>query len=373
MKRIRNERGAVLLVAIIGIIVAGSLVTALVTVSVMDHREGRNTRNMGQAFAVAETGLSEMVGNWDSGSWNGMVVGDSVMVNGTTPSGSGSYAGVVKRLNNNLFLVNVAGSDQTTGARQRVGAFVRLRTMTMDIRAALTTQGPTTVGGTSQISGYDQDPYGWSACPPDSDLAGIRLPDMGDLNGIGSCRTFGCIGGEPSVEPDPTVADSTFFQYGDMDWQELVALANKRLAPATYQQILPSLLPSGSCDLSDIRNWGDPRNPTSTCGGYFPIIYVPGTLVVNTGYGQGILLVEGDLTVNGGFEFYGVVIVRGALSTGGQGGHFNGAVMAANVNLDNNSVLGDALVQYSQCAKAKALTNAAPGSQLRSRGWLYSY
>jgi hypothetical protein len=302
-----------------------------------------------------------------------MVVGDSAMVNGTTASGSGSYAGVVKRLNNNLFIVSVAGSDPNSGARQRVGAFVRLRTIDMDIRAALTTQGPTTVGGTSQISGFDQDPFGWTGCPQDSDLAAVRLPDSTDLTGVGSCRTFGCIGGDPDIEPDPTVADTTFFQYGDMDWQELTSYATVRLPPGTYQQILPSLLPAGTCDLSDMRNWGDPLNPTAPCGGYFPIIYVPGTLIVNTGYGQGILLVEGDLTVNGGFEFYGIVIVRGALSTAGQGGHFNGAVMAANVNLDNQSVLGDALVQYSQCAKVKALTNAAPGAQLRSRGWLYSY
>jgi hypothetical protein len=314
-----------------------------------------------------------MVGNWNSGTWNGMAIGDSATVNGTTLSGAGSYDGVVKRLNNNLFLVSVAGSDQTSGARQRVGAFVRLRTIDMDIRAALTTQGPTTVGGTSQISGFDQDPFGWTGCPPDSNLAGIRLPDMGDLNGIGSCNSYGCIGGVPAIDPDPTVTDSTFFTYGDMNWQELVALANKRVPAGTYQQILPSFLANGNCDLTDIRNWGDPLNPTSRCGGYFPIIYANGDLVVNTGHGQGILLVEGGLTVNGGFEFYGVVIVRGDLSTAGQGGHFNGAVMAANVNLDNNSVLGDALVQYSQCAKVKALTNAAPGAQLRSRGWLYSY
>jgi len=302
-----------------------------------------------------------------------MAVGDSVVVAGTSPGGSGSYDGVVKRLNDNLFIVSSAGTDRNSAARQRVGAFVRLRTIDMDIRAALTTQGPTAVGGTSQISGMDEDPSGWSGCPPDSDLAGIRLPVLSDLDAGGTCRDYRCIDGAPSVDEDSSVGDSTFFQYGDMSWQELVALANKRLTDFNYQQILPSFRPDGACDLSDIRNWGDPWNPASRCGGYFPIIYTPGSLILGTGQGQGILLVEGDLTINGGFEFYGVVIVRGALSTAGQGGHFNGAVMAANVNLDNNSVLGDALVQYSQCAKAKALTNAAPGSQLRSRGWLYSY
>ena len=89
MMRTVNERGAALLVAIIGIIVAGSLITALVTVSLTDHREGRNTRNMGQAFAVAENGLSEMIGIWNSGSWNSIAIDDSAMVTGSTPSGAG--------------------------------------------------------------------------------------------------------------------------------------------------------------------------------------------------------------------------------------------------------------------------------------------
>jgi Tfp pilus assembly protein PilX len=63
MRRSTGERGAVLLVGIIGLIVAGTLVTALVSMSVRDHREGRNTHSMAQAFAAAEDGLSTTIGN----------------------------------------------------------------------------------------------------------------------------------------------------------------------------------------------------------------------------------------------------------------------------------------------------------------------
>ena len=82
---------------------------------------------------------------------------------------------------------------------------------------------------------------------------------------------------------------------------------------------------------------------------------------------------EGDLAVQGGFEFFGIVVVRGKLKTNGTGGHFNGAVMAANVDLDDNTVLGNALVQYSSCTVHKALTAASPATLLRSRGWVYAY
>ncbi|UCD24799.1 MAG: hypothetical protein JSW51_02450, partial [Gemmatimonadota bacterium] len=94
---------------------------------------------------------------------------------------------------------------------------------------------------------------------------------------------------------------------------------------------------------------------------------------INGNYGQGILLVEGDLSVQGQFKFFGIVIVRQALKTTGTGGHFNGAVLAANVDLDQNTVLGDALVQYSKCATQRVLSSASPGALLRSRAWFQAY
>ena len=373
MKRTLNERGAVLLVAIIGLIVAGSLVTALVTVSVMDHREGRNTRSMGQAFAAAEDGLSATIGNWKEGAYSGLAVDASVVQTGTTANGTGSYTAAVKRLNNELFIVDVLGNDARTGARQRVGAFVKLRLVQMNIQAALTTRGPTRIGGSAQIDGIDDPPPGWSGCRPDSDLAGIRLPDPTQLDLQGTCSDASCLDGVPTVQADATISDSTFFEYGDMDWDGLVAMANKVLPPGTYTGIGPIFDGTGACNRATITNWGDPLAPTSNCGDYFPIMYSSGELNINGGTGQGILLVEGDLRVQGGFQFFGIVVVRQSLTTTGTGGHFNGAVMAANVNLNQNTVLGNAIVNYSGCAVQRSLTSAGSGAMLRSRGWLYSY
>jgi len=69
--------------------------------------------------------------------------------------------------------------------------------------------------------------------------------------------------------------------------------------------------------------------------------------------------VEGDLTLKGGFEFYGPVIVRGTVLTEGTGGHFKGGLIAANISLTTSTVLGDAMVQYSSCAVDRAVLNSA--------------
>jgi hypothetical protein len=155
-------------------------------------------------------------------------------------------------------------------------------------------------------------------------MPGIRVPDDSDLRFIGSCSGASCV--EGGVEEDPSVTDSTFFNYGDLDWDGLVAYATKRLAAGNYQNLAPSVTDDDLCDISDPTNWGDPLNDDEPCTNYFPIIYVAGDLTVNTGVGQGLLLVDGDLNAQGNFTFYGIVIVRGRLRTSGSGNHFNGGV-----------------------------------------------
>ena len=74
----------------------------------------------------------------------------------------------------------------------------------------------------------------------------------------------------------------------------------------------------------------------SLCQSYFPIIYRNGNLKVQDGRGQGVLLVEGDLEVRGNFEFTGLVIVRGELSTNGTGNKITGGVLAKNADLGDS-------------------------------------
>jgi hypothetical protein len=89
--------------------------------------------------------------------------------------------------------------------------------------------------------------------------------------------------------------------------------------------------------------------------------------------GQGILIVNGDLEVEGGARFYGPVIVKGRLKTSGTGGHFNGGVLAANVELDETRVVGNATVRYSSCAVANAIPGAAAPRRVVQRAWADLY
>src|SRR5205814_7090438 len=105
-------------------------------------------------------------------------------------------------------------------------------------------------------------------------------------------------------------------------------------ASGTYNGIGP-VISGTTCVTSNSSNWGDPLTPATPCASYFPIIRFQGVSTAVTkltgGFGQGILIVDGDLEVSGGFQFFGPVIVRGHFKTTGTGGHFNGGVIAADV------------------------------------------
>ena len=370
-----NEQGVALIVAILGLVVMGGLVTAAFTTTFLEARLADNTRRAAQGFAAAEFGLAQTVDGWNVAAYNSMAVMDSVPVSGATPHGSGSYNGYVIRMAEDLFLVEITGSGRGGLSQQRVGEFLRAVGLQVDTQASLTVQGPTRIGGNANVAGTDAVPSGWSSCPtPDAttDQGGVRLPDPTQLTFQGSqCAEGACITGSPPVEADAAVSDATFTQFGDIDWAQLTQYA-VTIPPGNPGAIAPAFdAVTGACDASVATNWGDPLNPASKCGAYFPIIYAPGSLHLNSGAGQGMLLVEGDLQVSGGFQHYGVVIVQGSLSSTGQGGHFNGAVMARNVNLADTKILGSAVIQFSSCATARALKAAAPASRLPSRGWVY--
>jgi hypothetical protein len=369
--RSRDERGIALLLTILGIVVLGALLSGFFMSAMLENRAGQNSRRAEQAFAAAEYGVTETIADWDVTLWNALPVMGADTVSGTSPGGSGTYSGTVQRINNEIFLVDVTGQSARGQARQRIGAFVKLRTLVFDIQAVLTTRGKSKIGGNATVDGNDRVPGGWVGCPGlEPPTAGIRIPEDDDLQFIGGCSGASCITGSPKIDEDPGITDETFFNYQDSEWDALRLMSTIQLPGGTYTNMGPRLDGGGDCDVTHSKNWGDPLNAGQPCSDYFPIIYINGDAHLSTGVGQGLLLVNGDLEVQGNFEFYGIVVAREEFELAGTGNKFSGGVLAANVDLDDNSLIGTADLVYSSCAVARAQAAGAAGSPLRSRSWV---
>lgn len=378
MRRLGSERGIALAVAIFALVVLGGLIAGSFFVAMLEQRVGRNTLKQQTAFSTAETAAQSAVLSWNTTTYNGMLNGDSVVTNGTGPDG-GWFRLTVKRLGDEVFLARGEGFSRDSTSRSHVGYLLRLRPLAFNINAALKTQGATTVGGSSMISGADSMPVGWTGCPALApEQPGIRMPDPNNLSTQGQCANNACITGDPQVFKDTTINSGSLSTVGDIPFDSLRSFATLTVSGGSIQQILPSYNGDGSCNTTDMRNWGEPQNPLSKCASYYPIIWSDGDLTLGSGHGQGVLIVKGNLTVNGGFTFYGPVLVSQTLQTAGSGGHFLGGVIAANTNLCvaqvcDTQIMGNALISYSSCALIKAMKQTAQASLVRQRNWVTLY
>jgi hypothetical protein len=188
-------------------------------------------------------------------------------------------------------------------------------------------------------------------------------------------------GGSEEVQRT-TMDKEAFARYllGYNDPKKLAAIAGIKFGFDEFSAFPSGASPNSDTYLrtdSDINrsrlNWGCPHQ-IADCNEdgdekYFPVIAIrnPGTPInPGDGFGQGILIVEGDLHLNSKFRFNGIVIVQGDLQVNGNA-QIQGALVAlgdvllqpgspgSDGNSDGATLNGNALVRYNSCNIAKAL------------------
>lgn len=371
---VQNRNGFALPVALLAMMVIGAIVTGGFYASSQENRTSVSTDLGSQAFYVAEYGLDEALGTWKNDVLNAVIneeKRDSVVV---TSAGQtlGNYRLTIRRIGVQLFLITSEGRVQSgpSEAVRRVGTMVRTLQPEMPVPTALAVYGGLTVGGSSQIRGEDEAGPGCTVGP---DVAGVTAFDS-TLVAEGNRDR---ISGSPPLAEDTRLDTSFMNQFGGLQLQDLIASATKvyqggesenGMAPAFTVDSITGLQ---ICDTSVRSNWGDPAG-TGPCADELPIIHAKGDLHLKTGQGQGILIVEGNLKASGNFDFYGVVIVLGELSTTGTGNHMEGSVIVQGQGLldSESTTLGNSLVQYSSCRVKRAFDGVIRPRPLAKRSWV---
>ncbi len=256
----------------------------------------------------AEAGALAAVERWSSRAHAELDVGQSHAV----PHPDARIT--VFRIDAALFLVQSESEDDSggtgAGVTARTGLLVRtypLHRVTDYLPAAITIEETGTIAAGAVVV-------------PDSCVHTAAV--LGSVTLLDGAFIAGAVvPAEPDGAGDPFPSDL------------LAAIANARIEPGRVRP--RPLAADGECR-PDPLNWGA-RGPGHPCHDFLPLIHAAGPLVVDGGTGRGIVVVDGDLVLDGGFEFQGILIVRGELTLRG-GATVEGAIRATSLRFEDGQV-----------------------------------
>jgi len=398
-----DEQGMALILAVFGLVVIGALVAGSFFVSRVEQVSGYNTVWATQAGEAAEAGLGyAMSPNLDPMTYENLPVWSSAAPVEHVTSGSGIpgmstvvYVDSIRRLNNTVFLVRSTGRRVSAGgqvlATQTLAQLIRLAKPTIGVNAAVTVQDPIKFNGNSfEVNGYNSYPPGWGAgdCPTGQpqggntdDVVGIRSSTETGMSGADADNVAGFPAS--AVENDPTITSDTFRDFLDYTYWTLAGQPGVKVLEleTPYNGVAPVIDGTQSpavCDKASPLNLGEPRRDAGSvtqCYGFFPVVHGTGARLnfASGTRGQGILLVDGDLELVGGFEWTGLILVRGQMKVTGTGNKITGAVLTEGVDIETAGAIGgNAEVTFSKCAIDRAVNGAAQPAPV-SRGWAQLY
>jgi hypothetical protein len=243
------------------------------------------------------------------------------------------------RLGPTLFVLTSdagARSAQGLAARRHTSLLLRLDPPALGVPAALTVVGPSPPD-VALADGTDVAPGGWPCDAPKPDTAAIA---------------------HPSPAPDTSTL------------RALRGRASIQLADGTVLRDAHPTVSDGVCDTARPDNLGDPDR-AGACTSWLPVVHATGDLTVDGGTGQGILLVDGSLTVGGGFRFVGLLLVGGDLQVASGGASISGGVVAGSIADASGSAPPVPIVRRSTCAIESALIAAGDLRPVPDRPWTF--
>ncbi|MBY0488451.1 MAG: hypothetical protein K2R93_01305 [Gemmatimonadaceae bacterium] len=366
---VRERRGSALILVLVAMVVLLVLSSGAMFGSMQELRTSRNASVQQRAQQASEFGLNQQLAQWGT-TRNAMANGaiDSTVVAVQT----GDTARVrVQRLNARTFnIVSIGRSAIGNGlmeAQRQTSMLVRVSSPSIMPLGLMSIFNNINVQGSPVLDGRNTPPPGWSACSgyPTTDTVALAynpaaVPTIQKAN-----QTVG------GTRATAAAADtSTYSVFGTETWASLIAKANVTTSGGN-----PSPVGTSTTCVTSSTNWGEPNrsgNPIVGCQNYFPIVYSAGDLSITGGRGQGILLVNGSLTIRGNFVFAGIILVRNNLDVAGTPTLY-GSVMVRGANGAASSILGNAEFNFSHCATGQALSGLATPRRTAQRSWTQLY
>jgi hypothetical protein len=279
------------------------------------------------------------------------------------------------RLSARMFLLESSVTLRDGGlraSRRSIGRAVRLDWPHVPAHGALTVAGHVEVGENSAVLGADAVPGGWS----DECAADTRATPVVALTARSvTTHVAATVSGDGA--PVRLLNDST---------RALLA-AEIDLAITQFEAVASTTSPDSVLSTSMLAvgvpacpQWfGDARRgglPIPACTRRWPVVVAthPGTVrLTGDTPAQGVLVVRGDLHIDPGVEFNGLILIDGRLriivATGEPPVSLAGAVLVRDRVAAGSLLSGVAVVQASACAGRFALAAAGTPRPVQQHGW----
>jgi Tfp pilus assembly protein PilX len=350
-----NRRGATLPLSLLVLVLLGFSVAVAYARLSSERRITSDAQAQMNAFTVAQSGLArylELVSAKPAASPADILYND-------LPGGSATVTVRMLRESTTTLLpaVYVLSSRGTNTTAKRYSSAAAPAQRTVATYALWTPTAFDLNGAFTSLSGIDKN--GNSGALDGNDhctatggnqpaIAGAAVPD-GTFTG-----QFQPINGNPEDTPDYMGTPGTGGTAKDevqIDWAGIVA--GTQLPP----------------------DFTAPAWPTAAQFANWPVVKANGDLVLPSS-GKGILIVTGDLTINGAvppLQWDGIVLVGGNIIANGNLNLYGAVITGLNVKLGNNVPVqsvgnGTKIIQYDSCNLSRALSHVGSLQRVRN-GW----
>ena len=251
--------------------------------------------------------------------FRGMTGTDSLPWGEWVPMGSAAvpprarYEARAMRLSREVFLIHsTAWLDTEPGRDRQVGLYWAMDPVARlaDARGVVESGRPaqTEAGSVVDAALIHETPAPW----PEAFCDRFR-PEMDTLFIKGLSPQ-----GELHEDPRAELASDVAFGAVEPRLPSLGLLGHTALMEGADLEVSGTVSPSpidrfGRCAVSDPNNWGSSRDTSNPCTAYRPLVKSVGSLIVDGGQGQGILLIAGDATFRSAARYDGLVVVAGDL------------------------------------------------------------
>jgi Tfp pilus assembly protein PilX len=230
-------------------------------------------------------------------------------------------------VNGKVLLTSVASGPNNS--RAQVQIVVQLNTAASSSEAVVYSKGDITGNGSSlTITGSD-------ACGADTALGPIYTMDPATTT----------LNGSPTLSGTPPTP-----QHGTLNI-DIQGLVNSFMPSATITITADRNGATYGSSTNYVTVYSDTENPPNSQG-----------LKLQNVTGYGILLVKGDLTLGGGFNWNGIIYATGSVTLNGGGGegiNVHGQIYAGTSTVTDVTINGSNTLGYDSCAVKRALATQA--------------